>query len=307
MNFRYLDGFSKYGVTPDGHVYNHETQNWIGETERDGYVSLAMCSNEGFSTRFMRHRLVAMLYLPTPSPEKNVVNHLNGIKGDDRWDNLEWTTYRGNQEHAGALGLTEKCYPTSVRNSNTGEVLQYPSAIAAAEALGLTKDAVLWRLKNGEERIYPEGFQYRHRDDSRPWATETDNQYGRKRSVLVRDVSNGAVMRFEQQSEAATYLNTAHAVISVRIAAGDQQLIQNRYQVKLESDNSPWREVTDPLRENKVTRPVVTVHEETGVENIYSSAKECASAMGLLPTTLNERLKHDGTKVFKDGYRYRYY
>lgn len=42
-------------------------------------------------------------------------------------------------------------------------------------------------------------------------------------------------------------------------------------------------------------------------KTVYASAKECADRVGLLPTTLNERLKSNDSKVFKDGLRYRYY
>lgn len=51
------------------------------------------------------HRLVADAFLPHIEG-KNVVNHLNGIRTDNRVENLEWTTYSGNCLHAYRIGLS---------------------------------------------------------------------------------------------------------------------------------------------------------------------------------------------------------
>ena len=45
------------------------------------------------------HRIVATTWLTPPSPEKIHVNHKNGIKTDNRVDNLEWVTQAENNRH----------------------------------------------------------------------------------------------------------------------------------------------------------------------------------------------------------------
>lgn len=302
-----FSNLSRYKVTADGSVLNIETQQWLsGSVNPDGYVHYRLTDDGGRTTTVGRHRLVAEFhYGPAPYSD-SVVNHLNGVKGDDRPENLEWTTYRGNAEHAGALGLTDKCLPVSTRSVSTGEINHYPSAISAARTLGLSKDAILWRLKGDEGRVYPEGLQYRIRDDSRTWSGQLTSQYGRSKTVLVFDTRDGRVYRFESQLEVASYLGVSSATVSTAITAGDQRLMNGVFLIKLESDTTPWRSVIDPMRESGRTRPVVTIDSENK-ETVYASAKECAEAMGLNPTTLNERLKSSGSKVFKDGYRYRYY
>ena len=104
------NGFSYY-VTKEGEVWNTETMTKVKGYANKGYRQVDLGSVHG--VKF--HRLVAHHFVPIPkdlSEENLEVNHIDGNKLNNRWDNLEWVTHKGNMTHASFTGLI----PTTIDN-----------------------------------------------------------------------------------------------------------------------------------------------------------------------------------------------
>lgn len=86
-----------------GQFYGADGQP-IGYLAKSGYRRLTTMVN---GTRFyIQAHCLLWEYANGPIPEGMEVNHINGIKSDNRAANLELVTPKGNSEHAYATGLT---------------------------------------------------------------------------------------------------------------------------------------------------------------------------------------------------------
>lgn len=71
----------------------------------NGYLRIGL-HKDGKMKNALIHRLVAVAFIPNPE-NKREVNHKNGIKTDNRVENLEWVTAKENMTHAYKTGLLD--------------------------------------------------------------------------------------------------------------------------------------------------------------------------------------------------------
>lgn len=313
-----IPGYSKYVINRTGDVLNIITNKKLkGSLNPDGYFVYRLTDDTGTTLTWGRYRLLGYVFKRPLGPISDlVINHEDGDKGNDDLDNLEWCTYQENAEHAGRMGLTTKCIPISVRDVDTGEVIDYPSVTAYARTINLSKDAILYRLSRGERHVFPERKQYRFAKLTTPWIIPEDVDKtilanGTNKTILLRNVITDEVMTFSKLKDLANYLNISPSTVTLWLSKKNQPVLPGFYQIKLGWDLTPWRKVEDPKAELykfiNSKKAVKITHVETGVSKVFDSAIQCANEMGLTASALNYRLKSTGSVVYNDGYTYDYY
>ena len=130
--------------------------------DKNGYRRLGLAKEDGKVNHKRVARLVAETYIPNPD-NKPQVNHINGIKDDDRVENLEWCTNRENISHARETGLWVPKINADSHSTKLSEcdVIIIKKMIKngsipqckIADVFGVQPSQIS-RIKNGTRRLY---------------------------------------------------------------------------------------------------------------------------------------------------------
>lgn len=118
-------GYEGYIAYQDGSIYSTKSRRMVGWVDPIGYRRFAIYREDGKQEQPFIHRVIAQAFIPNDSPEtKTQVNHINGIKDDNRVSNLEWATPSENTQHANDTGLRTPTFLTETNKTlNEDEIV----------------------------------------------------------------------------------------------------------------------------------------------------------------------------------------
>lgn len=118
-----------------------------------GYMKIRLRKDNKTNSYFI-HRLLAIHFIPNTNNLPQI-NHINGIKNDNRLENLEWCTPNQNMQHAYNTGLKKKMYG---RNNGASKIVinlengvYYESCKNASLIYGI-KHSTLKSMLNGTNK-----------------------------------------------------------------------------------------------------------------------------------------------------------
>lgn len=148
---------TEYKINKCGVIYsirnNLILKQYINEK---GYAKVCLQKN-GVKKWYRVHRLVAITFIPNPL-SKPTVNHINGIRNDNRVENLEWATMKEQSTEITNIRRSvsikqcanvKKISKGVLVYSKNGEfIAKFDSLHEAARKMGITAQLV-WSCCNG--------------------------------------------------------------------------------------------------------------------------------------------------------------
>lgn len=187
-----------YSVSSLGRIRNDSTKTFLqGRFTKNGYhmVRLRYRIDKVCSI----HRLVMMAFSPRDNMEDLLIIHKNGVKTDNRLDNLEWCTTLEDMRHSFQEKIqkreTQSCYQYDLEGNFLAE---YENSKAAATLLGIDHSNI-WRCVTEQQGHCAQSqFKSYKEDKIQPWYCNQSQE-----SIWVYRTSGEFVDRYESQEECA--------------------------------------------------------------------------------------------------------
>lgn len=161
------NGYSNYEVSNLGRI---KTFNWKGSKkeailkpalDKRGYLRTVLKSDNGESKTIKVHRIVLNTF--KPSKDFLEVNHINGIKNDNRIENLEWCTRSENIQHCIDNNLQYVLKGEEIGNSKlTEENVLYIRANFKPRIITRSKLAEMFNVKEATIKDVLRGKTWKH-------------------------------------------------------------------------------------------------------------------------------------------------
>lgn len=129
MNKKEIESFPGYWIYENGQIWSNSKKDFKKLTiTPNGYLKVCLYKNNN-QYNFLVHRLVAETFIPNPE-NKPCINHIDLDKTNNNVNNLEWVTYKENNNHADhnrKMGLGHEKSVIKIDKNNKNKIKEYDS------------------------------------------------------------------------------------------------------------------------------------------------------------------------------------
>lgn len=311
---------------------NYITVNKKGEVLlADGTITVGKFNGSGYrtvsinGTSFLIHRIMALTFLDQ-IPGKSIVNHIDGDKTNNIIDNLEWTDYTGNIEHAFKTGLRSDNKPVIVRDLETDEITEFYSLQEAARFFKVNGSIVWTYLHSRRKNPFKLKWEVVYKGDKIGLLSKGDIRTftpGWCRGIVVIK-KTGELERWLDTVNLAKAFNVSKALITFylrRKAANNSNVFRGMslfYEDEYLKEHPKEREVILTMKVNgteskrgsksltpQKPKPIIVLNTETNETTNYESLNQFCKIMNVpkhgvkRSVTLKGRWRHFKIKYVK--------
>lgn len=237
--FRVIPYSPMFGISKEGYILNLKTNdiNLGGpQSKENTYVRVSLNN-----VQFPLHVLVASVWCDNPDPRNRiVVDHINGIKNDNRAVNLRWVTHSDNTYYAVTSGKIPNALKCLLKNLTTGKITEYPSTTSAMRAIGRgginLKNLNISRDKPYIFKFNNMWYQLQMYSDNPVWSTLEDamdnyNRVYRQRYILtIKSRSNpNYIYTYDNLEDISNFIKDGKKYISLKEAMGAIEKMKKYY------------------------------------------------------------------------------
>lgn len=95
----------RYFINKKGELFTEFGDKKMKDGLKNGYVKNCLALKDGGSKSYFRHRLVMICFNKVENYQNLQVNHIDGNKQNNSFENLEWCINQENRIHAVQIGL----------------------------------------------------------------------------------------------------------------------------------------------------------------------------------------------------------
>lgn len=313
-----IPDYPDYFISKDGYVYSSKSKKILKpDNYGRGYIYYHL-KKDGKTITHGRYRLLCMAYKPIPNYKNLTVDHINGIPGDDRLENLEWVSIKENIKRYYKNNLSLRRKPIIVKFAKTGEVKEYDNHILCAKDLKLHRYEILRRVNSGHMFMHKDFTLYKWKDNRNDFPIIEDIYDYRKRcqrekAVKIYNHLTKEEKEFPNSQRACDYLNISPGTLSSLIRTKNKlrKITRLGWEAKYYYDNTPWTYLTqDEIIAlefgSRFARPIYVLDLQNNQKHIFATGRQAAEFLNISPQYITEYCKRL-TKPYKNRFKISYY